>query len=124
MDLKRLSQKAKNIRPARIAARRAWTDSIKADQLARGIYREPEGDEEFRELTITSNQNVFGTRDFGHNRDTMSLPQQVQITRLERQMSGQAYRGTRLPVIVDGLKPDSGKAGRLAGLGRRLRREN
>ena len=107
-----LPRKLRRLRSSRVAARRQWTDAIKDDQVDRGVYRTPEGDEEFRRITVAANQAAFGVRDFGHDRDTMPPAQQTRITQIERVLSGHAQSGIAVEDIEAGLSGAGHQKGR------------
>ncbi len=71
------------LRRKRVEARHAWTRIIKQKQEEGGYYRTERGNEEFSRLTTDVNMALFGVRDFGGDRDQMSMQQQMTIEAFE-----------------------------------------
>lgn len=84
----------------RVAARFAWTDVIKRDQEARGVYLTDIGNREYAMLTRMVNRRLFGVPHFEGNRDNMTQDQQLDMTAFERMLKRKFRPGCDLQTLV------------------------
>lgn len=89
------------LRMKRIAARLAWTDIIKEDQQARGVYLTEQGRKEFALLTYKVNMALFKVPNFQYNRDNMTIEQQLEIETFEYALRRRYRPETDLEQAVD-----------------------
>lgn len=74
------------LRLKRLEARFRWTEVIKEYQQAQGIYLTPQGERQFRGLTVQVNQRLFGVAHFRCDRDNMTPEQQTKIQVFEHSL--------------------------------------